>query len=151
MFAHWSLLRPRGVKKVSNGWSGINFHYWEPHQAKLAYIKFKTQVTRGVQNIQICVRTPCKIVQRHIRRKLNGLYLSELVEVPVGFLLLTSAFSAFSAFADWVSCPPLLDRDELALKACFIASFFSAPDGWLVCLIDLQEIKNVVVKLIREQ
>ena len=31
-----------------------------PHQARLVEIKFKTQVTRGVQNIQICVRTPCK-------------------------------------------------------------------------------------------
>ena len=81
MFAHWSLLRPRGVKKVSNGWSGINFHYWGPHQARLVDIKFKTQVTRGVQNIQICIQTPCSSVKLQVEDGTNNcgpLRISEL-------------------------------------------------------------------------
>ena len=81
MFAHRSLLRLHGFKKVSNGWSGINFHYWGPHQARLVDIKFKTQVTRGVQNIQICIQTPCSSVKLQVEDGTNNcgpLRMSEL-------------------------------------------------------------------------
>ena len=54
------LLEAVEVRKVSNGWSAINFHYSGSHQARLVGPKFKTQVTQGVQNIQICIRTPCR-------------------------------------------------------------------------------------------
>jgi hypothetical protein len=36
-----------------------NFHYSGPQKAQLVDPEFKIQVTQGVQNIQVCVRTPC--------------------------------------------------------------------------------------------
>jgi hypothetical protein len=36
-----------------------NFHYSGPQKNHLVYPEFKIQVTRRVQNIQVCVRTPC--------------------------------------------------------------------------------------------
>ena len=61
----WGCVRS---KKVSNGWSGINFHYSGPQKTQLVDPEFKIQVTRRVQNIQTRVRTPC-IENKHFFTK----------------------------------------------------------------------------------
>ena len=43
-----------------------NFHYSEPQKAQLVDPEFKIQVTRGVQNIQVCIRTPCNDLASYI-------------------------------------------------------------------------------------
>ena len=55
------LSRLREVRKFKNDWSSINFHYLGPQKAQLVDTKFKIQVTRGVQNIQTRVGTPCRL------------------------------------------------------------------------------------------
>ena len=52
-----------------------NFHYSGPKKAQLVDPEFIIQVIRGVQNIQTCVRTPCKA--SFVKASLNSIESSK--------------------------------------------------------------------------